>query len=128
MNEVSAKTKKDTNTKKNKKQKNSKKGLFNSFLFKLVGASALISCVALIFTIQRDYNAKNEELAAIQAKIDECELENAELERVLANDDLFLAYMERVAREHDYAYPDERQFYDTSRNGSTPNDHSLFNQ
>lgn len=123
---MSAKAKKGTNTKKNKRSQKPKKGLFNRFLFKLVGASALISCIALIFTIQRDYNEKNEELASIQAKIDECELENAELERVLANDDLFLTYMERVAREHDYAYPDERQFYDTSRNGSGSNDHSLY--
>lgn len=126
MNEVSAKAKKDTNAKKNKKTKKSKKGLFNRFLFKLVGASALICCVALIFTIRMDYNEKSEELESIQAKIDECVLENAELERVLANDELFLTYMERVAREHDYAYPDERQFYDTSRNGSTSNDHSLY--
>lgn len=123
---MSAKAKKNTNTKKIKRQKKPKKGLFNRFLFKLVGASALISCIALIFTIQRDYNEKSDELEVLKIKIDECALENAELERVLENDDLFLTYMERVAREHDYAYPDERQFYDTSRNGSASSDYSLY--
>jgi hypothetical protein len=54
-------------------------------------------------------------MARIQTKIDAYETENAELQRVLDSDDLN-EYMEKVAlEERGYAYPDERRFYDTTR-------------
>ena len=51
----------------------------------------------------------------IQSKIDAYEAENMEIQRVLDSNDTS-AYMEKVAiEERGYAYPDERRFYDTSR-------------
>lgn len=115
---MSAKAKTGTNTKKNKRSRKTKpkrKGLFNRALFKLVGVSALIGCIAIIFTIQSDYNEKSEELATVKSQIDSLVIENEELERILESNDLS-TYMERIALEEGYAYPDERRFYDTSRN------------
>lgn len=101
--------------KKTKKHKNNKKGLFNSMLFKLLSASAIIGCVALLIAIETDCSSKEAELEAIQAQIDVYSIENAELQRTLDSEDLS-AYMERIAlEERGYAYPDERRFYDTSR-------------
>ena len=58
---------------------------------------------------------KQKELDAINEKISAYELENADLQRILDSDDLS-PYMERIAvEERNYAYPDERRFYDTSR-------------
>ena len=56
-----------------------------------------------------------EQITVLQNKIDVFETENAELQRVLDSDDKD-AYMEKVAlEERGYAYPDERRFYDTTR-------------
>ena len=103
------------NSKKDKNQNNKNKGLFNSMLFKLLAASVIIGCVVLFVTTETDCMDKEAELAALQAQIDAYNMENAELQRTLDSDDLS-AYMERIAlEERDYAYPDERRFYDTSR-------------
>ncbi len=98
-----------------KKRKNQKKGLFNRGLVRLASIAVVIGCVVLIAYTERDCSQKEEELTAIQTKIDSYETENAELERVLESDDMS-AYMEKVAlEERGYAYPDERRFYDTTR-------------
>lgn len=99
-----------------KKKKNSgKKSLFNRGLVKLAAASVIIGCGALIVTTERDCSEKEKELSKIQAEIDAYEAENTELQRVLENDDIS-DYMEKVAvEERGYAYPDERRFYDKSR-------------
>ncbi len=103
------------NNKKKKKPIPDKKGLFNSLLFKLLAASVIVGCVALFIATETDCSSKEAELAAIQAQIDVYNMENAELQRTLDSDDLS-AYMERIAlEERGYAYPDERRFYDTSR-------------
>jgi len=47
---------------------------------------------------------------------DGIEAENVELQRILEDDDMN-AYMKKLAIEDmNYAYPDERRYYDTSRN------------
>lgn len=97
------------------KQKNKKGGLFNRALVKLVTAALIIGCAALIITTEKECADKEKELVAIQAKIDSYEAENMDLQRVLESDDMS-DYMEKVAiEERGYAYPDERRFYDTSR-------------
>lgn len=69
----------------------------------------------LIVTIEKDCAEKEKELIAIQNEIDLYEAENTEIQRVLESDDIS-AYMEKVAvEERGYAYPDERRFYDKSR-------------
>ena len=98
-----------------KHEKQKKKGLFNRGLVKLAAVAIVIGCGVLIATTQKDCAAKEEQMARIQTKIDAYETENAELQRVLDSDDL-KEYMEKVAlEERNYAYPDERRFYDTTR-------------
>ena len=98
-----------------KHEKQKKKGLFNGALVKLAAAAVFVGCVVLIATTNKDCDAKEEQMARIQTKIDAYETENAELQRVLDSDDL-KEYMEKVAlEERGYAYPDERRFYDTTR-------------
>ncbi len=97
------------------KDKVKKKGLFNGGLFKIAALALMVGCGFLIVTTSRDCDEKERELAAIQTKIDSYEAENADLQNVLESDDLS-AYMERIAiEERGYAYPDERRFYDVSR-------------
>lgn len=97
------------------KQKPRKKSLFNRGLVKLAAASVIIGCGLLIVTTEKDCAEKERELAAVQSEIDLYEAENTELQRVLESDDIS-AYMEKVAvEERGYAYPDERRFYDKSR-------------
>ena len=56
------------------------------------------------------------ELKTIVTKTEEIEAENVELQRILEDDDMN-AYMEKLAiEEMNYAYPNERRYYDTSRN------------
>ena len=98
-----------------KHEKLKKKGLFNGALVKLAAVAVFIGCAVLIVTTNKDCETKEEQMARIQTKIDAYENENAELQRVLDSDDLN-EYMEKVAlEERDYAYPDERRFYDTTR-------------
>ena len=55
------------------------------------------------------------ELNSIVNKTEEVEAENVELQRILEDDDMN-AYMKKLAIEDmNYAYPDERRYYDTSR-------------
>lgn len=96
-------------------EKQKKKGLFNGGLVKLAAVAVVIGCSVLIGATLKDCSEKEEQMARIQTKIDAYETENAELQRVLDSDDL-KAYMEKVAlEERGYAYPDERRFYDTTR-------------
>ncbi|MDE6834199.1 MAG: hypothetical protein K2J39_08175 [Ruminococcus sp.] len=98
-----------------KKNDTEKKHLFNSKLVKMVAVAVCIGCGVLIFNTEKDCEEKEKELTRIQAEIDAYEEENTELQRVLESDDIS-PYMERVAvEERGYAYPDERRFYDTSR-------------
>lgn len=112
---LSNKTKGKISTPKKTQKKKVRKGIFNRRLFHLVALVAVIGCSALMFTVERDCREKEKELAGIQEKIDVCKMENAELQRTLDSDDLS-SYIERIAlEERGYAYPDERRFYDTSR-------------
>lgn len=100
---------------KNVKHKQKKKGLFSRALIKLAAGTIIIGCAVLIITTEKDCAEKEQELIAIQTKIDSYQADNMELQRVLESDDMS-AYMEKVAvEERGYAYPDERRFYDTSR-------------
>ena len=100
----------------NKNKNNSdKKRLFNRGLVKLAAVSVIIGCSLLIVTTEKDCAEKEKELSKLQSQIDAYKEENTELQRVLESDDIS-PYMEKVAvEERGYAYPDERRFYDTSR-------------
>ncbi len=97
------------------KHKQKKKRLFNRGLVRIAAAAFVIGCAALIISTEKDCAEKEEQLVSIQEQIDAYEAENMELERVLESDDLS-DYMEKIAiEERGYAYPNERRFYDTSR-------------
>ncbi len=71
----------------------------------------LISMISSFSTLQQ----KSRELAELETATDAAKAENAELLRILEDDDM-KAYMEKVAIEElNYAYPNERRFYDASR-------------
>ncbi len=98
-----------------KRSKQEKKGLFNKLLVRLLAVAVVAGCVVIIYTTERDCAGKERELASIQNKIDAYEMENADLQQILKSDDMSV-YIERIAmEERGYAYPDERRFYDTSR-------------
>lgn len=91
------------------------KGLFNGLLVKLMVVGVISVCSVLLITTERDCNEKEEELESLQVKIETYKNDNSELQRLLDSNDMS-AYLEKVAiEERDYAYPDERRFYDTSR-------------
>lgn len=91
------------------------KGLFNGLLVKLMVVGVISVCSVLLITTEKDCNEKEEELESLQVKIETYKNDNSELQRLLDSNDMS-AYLERVAiEERDYAYPDERRFYDTSR-------------
>ena len=72
-------------------------------------------CLVLSITWTLDSKEKEKELVAIQTKIDAYKISNEEMQRNLDSDDLS-DYMERIAlEERGYAYPNERRFYDISR-------------
>lgn len=106
---------KKTKRRKTKKAKTEKKGLFNRGLLKVAVSVAVLGCAVLIFTTERDCYSKKSEIAALQTQVDAYNAENAELQRILDSDDIS-EYMEKIAQEeYGYAYPDERRFYETSR-------------
>ena len=93
---------------KRKPGKPKRKSLF-SFISKFITIAAVIGCFASIIITQSNR-------AEINKKAEEIEAENVELQRILEDDDMD-AYMEKLAIEKmNYAYPDERRYYDTSRN------------
>lgn len=91
------------------------KGIFG-IITKVTALAAVIACVVSIIVTNSSHAEMKKELDSLNSKTKELEAENAELERILADNDMD-AYMEKIAIEKmNYAYPDERRFYDTSRN------------
>lgn len=100
---------------KKQKQKQRDKSLFNRGLVKLAATAVIIGCSVLIVATEKDCSEKEKELASVRNEIEIYEAENTELKRILESDDIS-EYMEKTAvEERGYAYPDERRFYDTSR-------------
>ena len=98
-----------------KKNKQTKKGLFNRKLVYAAVTVSVIVCTVLFITTSRDCRVKNNEAKLIEEQIKDYEKENEELQKILDSDDIS-GYMEKVALEkYGYAYPDERRFYETSR-------------
>lgn len=82
---------------------------------RIIVVAFVVGCVISVVSTQSTLSEKRDELAAIQAAIAEIETDNVELERILESDDI-QAYMAKQAIEElNYAYPNERRFYDTSR-------------
>lgn len=97
-----------------KKRKGEKKGIFNHFLVRLVAIAVFIGCVTLVVITERDCAKKEAEIAEVNVRIAAVKKDNSEISDILNSDDMS-AYLEEVAFERGYAYPDERRFYDTTR-------------
>ncbi|MBR0142426.1 MAG: hypothetical protein IJM19_09305 [Ruminococcus sp.] len=108
--------KRNKKTKGNVKDNNSrKKGLFNRKLVIVAAASSVVVSAVLFVTTYKDCRVKDAEARLIEEQIKSYEKENEELQKILDSDDIS-EYMEKVALEkYGYAYPDERRFYETSR-------------
>ena len=92
-----------------------KKG-FLTILSIVVIAAVIIGCLISFVITQASISDMQTELQTIIQKTEEVEEENAELQRILEDDDMN-AYMEKIAiEEMNYSYPNERRYYDTSRN------------
>ena len=80
-------------------------------------ALALFVIFAVVSTVRLQNNIveKRRELAEIEANIEIMKARNGELEDIIKSDDIS-RYMEKLAVEQNgYAYPDEKRYYDTSR-------------
>lgn len=87
-----------------------------SLLSKLIIIAVVIGCIVSIIVTQADISQMQKKLDSIVSRTEEVEADNAELQRTLDEDDIN-AYMEKLAIEKmNYAYPNERRYYDTSRN------------
>jgi len=84
----------------------------------LIGAALAMFAVFCTVSIISDQNSiveKRKELAQIEENIELLSAQNEELAELIASDDIG-RYMEKLAVESgNYAYPDERRYYDTSR-------------
>ena len=92
-----------------------KKGVF-TIVSALVIIAVIIGCLVSFIITQSNLSEMQSELKSIHEKTEEIEAENVELQRILEDDDMN-AYMEKLAiEEMNYAYPNERRYYDISRN------------
>lgn len=102
---------------KNKKLKRkNKRGPIITSLVTLSSIAFVIYCICSFVLTQAGIADKKTELAILNEKAFTLEEENDEYQRILAEEDE-RAYMERIAIDTlGYAYPNERRFYDTTRN------------
>lgn len=97
------------------KLKKKRKNVY-TLLAVLVVLAGIVGFIVSMISTQSSLSEMEAELKTIQDKTQEIEAENVELQRILEDDDMN-AYMEKVAIEDmNYAYPNERRYYDTSRN------------
>ncbi len=74
----------------------------------------LFSAVSIVY-VQNSIAEKKQELANLEESIETMTAKNEELADLIEADDIG-RYMEKLAVENNgYAYPDERRYYDTSR-------------
>ncbi len=86
-------------------------------MMRIAGVLFMLFCVVSIISAQNGIVEKQQELAKIEEEIEIMKMENEELMDIIESDDIG-RYMEKLAVEngsYSYAYPDERRYYDTSR-------------
>ncbi|MCQ2417453.1 MAG: hypothetical protein MJ071_06540 [Oscillospiraceae bacterium] len=83
---------------------------------RFVAIILLVACVISFVSTQAMLNEQRQELSELEEAIELAKDERIELEKFVDTDDLE-GYMEKAAIEDlNYAYPNERRFYDISRN------------
>ncbi|MBE6875205.1 MAG: hypothetical protein E7496_00500 [Ruminococcus sp.] len=99
----------------NRKKSNAKQPLPFRILIGAALAMFAVFCTVSIISDQNSIVEKRKELAQIEENIEILSAQNEELAELIASDDIG-RYMEKLAVESgNYAYPDERRYYDTSR-------------
>lgn len=75
-----------------------------------------VACIISFVSTQATLLEKRQELEELEQAVEQARDEHMELEKFIGSNDLE-GYMEKAAIEElNYAYPNERRFYDTSRN------------
>ena len=93
-----------------------RRAVFDWLVNRFVALILIIACIIAFVSTQATLNEKRQEQAELEAAIEQARDEYLELEKFVDVDDLD-GYMEKAAIEDlGYAYPNERRFYDTSRN------------
>jgi len=98
-----------------RKSKKNKGNPVINFLAKLAAIAFIALCLFSIVGTYSEMAGKRTELDALAEKAAHLELENEEYRNILSEDDE-RAFMERVAKDLGYAYPNERRFIDRTRN------------
>lgn len=97
-------------------QKEKRSGIMEWIVTRLVIAAVFVVCIIQIITTQGTLIEKRQEKSELEQAIGIAEEEYIELKKFVDADDIE-GYMEKAALEQlNYAYPNERRFYDTSRN------------
>lgn len=90
--------------------------IFNWVVYRLVAVGLIVACVISFISTQATLLEKKQEKADLESAIEQAKDENMELAKFVGTEDID-GYMEKAAIEDlNYAYPNERRFYDTSRN------------
>lgn len=97
------------------KRQNEKSGFLFRMMLRVAAGLFVIFCVVSIVNTQNSTVEKKQELAKVEADIEDLKMNIDELNDMNRSDDI-KRYMEKLAVENNnYAYPDERRYYDTSR-------------
>ncbi len=97
-------------------RKEKRRRIFDAVITRIVIAAVFIVCIVSIISTQATLLEKEQELEQLKSAIEIADAERIELEKFVETDDIE-GYMEKAAIENlNYAYPNERRFYDTSRN------------
>lgn len=87
-----------------------------TLLIRIALVLVIAACAIGFISMQNSIVEKRRELAELNDQIDTVTAQNEELADLIKSDDIG-RYMEKLAVENnDYAYPDERRYYDTSHN------------
>ena len=85
-------------------------------LTKIVGVALVAACVISFVSTQVTLMEKRQEAAELEQAIEQAKEEQSKLQK-FADAENIEEYLEKAAIEdHNYAYPNERRFFDTSRN------------
>ena len=96
--------------------KKRRRAIINWLVYRLVAVGLIVACVISFISTQATLQEKRQEKADLESAIEQAKDENLELEKFVDAEDIE-GYMEKAAIEDlNYAYPNERRFYDTSRN------------
>jgi len=96
--------------------KNRRRAVFEWVSTKVVGVVLVAACVISFVSTQVTLMEKRQEAEELQLAIEQAKEEQAELQK-FADAENIEEFMEKAAiEEHNYAYPNERRFFDTSRN------------